>query len=62
MSHRAWPALIVFGTGLALARRLPWRVMNFLDDCHRLGLLRAVGQIYQFRHAALHDHLADRAP
>jgi hypothetical protein len=32
--------------------------MPFLDDAHRLGLLRAVGPAYQFRHAELHDHLA----
>ena len=32
--------------------------MPFLDDCHSLGLLRAVGPIYQFRHAELQDHLA----
>jgi hypothetical protein len=30
--------------------------MPCLDDCHRLGLLRAVGPIYQFRHAELHDY------
>jgi hypothetical protein len=32
--------------------------MTFLDDAHRLGLLRAVGPIYQFRHADLQDYLA----
>jgi hypothetical protein len=31
--------------------------MSFLDDAHRLGLLRTVGPIYQFRHAELQDHL-----
>jgi hypothetical protein len=36
--------------------------MSFLDDAHRLGLLRAVGPVYQFRHAALHDHLAPEPP
>ena len=48
-------------TTLRLARkgRLPRNLMPFLDDAHRLGLLRAVGPIYQFRHADLHDHLAD---
>jgi WD40 repeat protein len=34
--------------------------MSFLDDAHRLGLLRAVGPIYQFRHADFQDHLAAR--
>jgi hypothetical protein len=43
---------------LARAGRLPRTLMPFLDDAHRLGLLRAVGPAYQFRHAELHDHLA----
>jgi hypothetical protein len=30
---------------LAHGRRLPRNLMPFLDDCHRLGLLRAVGPI-----------------
>lgn len=37
---------------------LPRQLMPFLDDCRRLGLLRAVGPVYQFRHAEFHDHLA----
>jgi hypothetical protein len=39
--------------------RLPWLFMEFLDDAHRLGLLRAVGATYQFRHGELQDYLAD---
>jgi len=42
--------------------RLPWRVMEFLDDSYRLGLLRVVGPVYQFRHAELQDHLAPPHP
>ncbi|MDF5751252.1 hypothetical protein [Spongiactinospora sp. TRM90649] len=56
--HHAWPSCSFTVARLALTRRLPWRLMAFLDDAHRLGLLRAVGPVYQFRHAALHDHLA----
>jgi hypothetical protein len=56
--HRAWLAYLVATYRLAWARLLPRRLMPFLDDAHRLGLLRAVGPIYQFRHAELHDHLA----
>jgi len=37
---------------------LPRKLIPFLDDCHRLGLLRAVGPIYQFRHAEFQDYLA----
>jgi hypothetical protein len=57
--HRhAWMAYVIATSRLALAGRLPRHLMPFLDDAHRLGLLRAVGPIYQFRHADLHDHLA----
>ncbi|MGI5327731.1 NACHT domain-containing protein [Actinomadura nitritigenes] len=45
---------------LAVQRRLPWRPMRFLQLAHRDGLLRQVGPIYQFRHAALQDLLATR--
>ena len=43
---------------LAMARRLPLRLMTFLDDAHRIGLLRTDGPMYQFRHSALQDFLA----
>ena len=49
--------------GLRAAQgRLPWRVVRFLDDAYRLGLLRVVGPAYQFRHAELQDHLAPPHP
>jgi hypothetical protein len=35
--------------------------MDFLDDAHRVGLLRTAGAVYQFRHAELQDHLAKSA-
>jgi hypothetical protein len=56
--HRAW--LVYRTTTYRLARwgRLPPRLMSFLDDAHRLGLLRQVGAVYQFRHAEFADHLA----
>ncbi|MER5264018.1 NACHT domain-containing protein [Actinosynnema sp. NPDC002837] len=42
----------------ALRGRLPWRLMRFLDDAHRRGVLRQTGAVYQFRHARLRHHLA----
>ena len=45
---------------LALRGLLPWRLLRFLDDAHRRGVLRQVGSVYQFRHAHLHSHLASR--
>jgi hypothetical protein len=57
-NHHAWMAYLITTYRLARAGRLPRTLMPFLDDAHRLGLLRAVGPAYQFRHAELHDHLA----
>lgn len=56
--HHAWLAYMVATYRLARRGQLPRRLMPFLDDMHRLGLLRAVGAIYQFRHAKLQNHLA----
>ncbi|MGW4967599.1 NACHT domain-containing protein [Nonomuraea sp. NPDC004186] len=56
--HHAWMAYQIATARLALAGILPRALMSFLDDAHRLGLLRTVGPLYQFRHAELQDHLA----
>jgi hypothetical protein len=56
--HHAWPAYVIAIDCLARDRRLPRDLMRFLDDAHRLGLLRAIGPAYQFRHTELQDHLA----
>ncbi len=56
--HHAWLACAAAILPLAIAKQLPARIMDFLEDAHRLGLLRTVGPIYQFRHAFLHDHFA----
>ncbi|WP_433258539.1 NACHT domain-containing protein [Streptosporangium sp. CA-135522] len=61
-----WREQAAWGRYSAAARRLakgqgfPRDLIGFLDDAHRLGLLRTVGPIYQFRHAEYHDHLARR--
>ncbi|ONI91564.1 hypothetical protein ALI22I_08040 [Saccharothrix sp. ALI-22-I] len=54
---KPWSAYLAVTVRLGLRRKLPLRPMRFLDDMHRLGLLRAVGPVYQFRHAELQDHL-----
>ncbi|MET9793873.1 hypothetical protein [Streptomyces canus] len=63
---RAWFAYAVAAGWTALRGDLPFRLMPFLDDAYRLGLLRTVGPVYQFRHAEFQDHLASpyltRAP
>lgn len=56
--QRAWFVNRVAVVYLAAHHRIPLRFMAFLDDAYRIGLLRTVGPIYQFRHAEFQDHLA----
>ncbi|MEU0493700.1 hypothetical protein ABZ249_31115 [Nocardiopsis sp. NPDC006139] len=56
--HASWPSYLVATYYLAWKKCLPRRLMAFLDDVHRVGLLRTVGPIYQFRHARLQEYLA----
>ncbi|MES4893070.1 hypothetical protein [Streptomyces sp. NPDC096012] len=56
-----WSWLLLTRAWLALRGKLPWRLMRFLDDAHRRGVLRQAGAVYQFRHARLQDHLAAQA-
>ena len=58
LTATVWGQYLVAKTCLALAGKLPWRLMAFLDDAHRHGLLRQTGAAYQFRHARLQEHLA----
>lgn len=57
--HHAWLAYELTIPRLASKGRLPLRAMDFLDDAHRLGLLRTEGPYYQFRHIELQQHLAN---
>lgn len=36
----------------------PANLLRFLEDARKREVLRTVGQVYQFRHAQLHDRLA----
>lgn len=55
----AWAIYVMASLQVAARRQLPVRLMGFLDDAHRVGLLRTVGPRYQFRHAELQNYLAD---
>jgi hypothetical protein len=59
---RPWPSYVTSRTWLALRGELPWRPQRFFEAAHRLGILRRVGAVYQFRHARLQDHLARPSP
>ncbi|MCF2528725.1 NACHT domain-containing protein [Yinghuangia soli] len=54
----AFPYYLAARLRLAARGELPFRLQAFLEDAHRLGVLRRVGPVYQFRHALLQDHLA----
>ena len=56
----AWPQYEIARAWLALSRRLPWRLMAFLADAHRRGVLHQAGAVYQFRHIELQQRLANR--
>jgi hypothetical protein len=55
---RNWWWFTVARAWLAMRGRLPYRLLEFLEDAHKLGVLRQVGARYQFRHARIQDHLA----
>ncbi|MFD8596059.1 NACHT domain-containing protein [Kitasatospora sp. NPDC059646] len=54
----AWGRFAVARCWLALSGRLPLRLLDFLEDAHRRGVLRQSGGVYQFRHVELRDRLA----
>jgi NACHT domain len=54
-----WGGFTLARCWLALSRRLPFRLMTFMNDAHtNRGVLRQVGAVYQFRHAELQRRLA----
>ncbi|WP_329303961.1 hypothetical protein OG410_41835 [Streptomyces sp. NBC_00659] len=55
----AWNWFLVTRLWLSTTGRLPWRLMDFLDQAHKRGVLRQAGATYEFRHARLQEHLAD---
>jgi hypothetical protein len=58
--HAASPEFRIITWWLALQRKTPWRLMRFLEQAHRLSVLRQSGAAYQFRHVSLQLRLAAR--
>jgi len=54
----AWGRFTVARVWLAVTGRMPWRLMAFLEDAHRRGVLRRSGACFEFRHLRLQAHLA----
>lgn len=53
-----WASWLLAKASLAATGRLPWHLTAFLEDARRVGVLRQVGGVYQFRHARLQAQLA----
>jgi hypothetical protein len=56
----SWPSFVLTRGWLAVRRRLPWSLIDFLGHAHSRGVLRQVGAVYQFRHIELQHRLATR--
>lgn len=54
----AWGRLGSARIWLALTGRAPWRLMGFLEEAHRRGVLRQAGAHYEFCHLRLQQSLA----
>ncbi|WP_250038079.1 NACHT domain-containing protein [Paractinoplanes maris] len=61
LSATAWGQFCVVRLLLAVQGRTPMRLMSFLDDAHRRGILRQAGAVYQFRHGMLQQQLVKSA-
>ncbi|MFE0592304.1 NACHT domain-containing protein [Micromonospora echinospora] len=53
-----WGTFLLARGVLAARGKLPIRLMSFLDDAHRRGVLRQSGARYHFRHVLLKEDLA----
>ncbi|MDY0813076.1 NACHT domain-containing protein [Kitasatospora purpeofusca] len=58
----AWGRYTVARCWLAVTGKLPFRLMPFLQEAHRHGLLRRSGGSYRFRHIELRNRLAGPRP
>ncbi|MFC5832553.1 NACHT domain-containing protein [Nonomuraea insulae] len=54
----AWGRLLAARLWLCGLGRLPWRLMTFLTEAHKRGVLRQAGAAYEFRHIRLQERLA----
>jgi hypothetical protein len=62
MGSSAWGALIWTRIWLAAHGLAPLRLMSFLDDAYRRGILRQVSGYYEFRHRIMQDYLGEPGP
>ncbi|GGY20619.1 NACHT domain-containing protein [Streptomyces djakartensis] len=61
LAGSAWAGFALARGYVAMKGDLPRRLMAFLDDAHRRGVLRQSGGVYRFRHVELRNRLAAHA-
>ncbi len=54
----AWLHFTLARAWLVPQGKIPWRLLDFLDDAHHLGVLRRSAATYEFRHELLRESLA----
>ncbi|WP_394621505.1 hypothetical protein JNUCC0626_21120 [Lentzea sp. JNUCC 0626] len=55
-----WIDFTVARIWFALCRKLPWHLMDFLEEAHERGVLRQVGAAYEFRHQRLQQYFGQK--
>ncbi|GIG56015.1 hypothetical protein Lfu02_03870 [Longispora fulva] len=58
----AWLRFTIARFALAAQGELPWRLVRFLADARRRGMLRQTGAAYQFRHLRLQERILAAYP
>ncbi|MGW7361872.1 NACHT domain-containing protein [Streptomyces sp. NPDC054841] len=53
----SWVAFVAARVWPWVTGQIPWRLLDFLDGAHQLGILRQSGSTYRFRHARLQERL-----
>jgi hypothetical protein len=59
MVFNAWPVFRLAHAWLAAKDKLPWRLIAFLEESRKYGVLRQEGISYTFRHLRLLESLAE---
>ena len=53
----AWGMFLIARPARAIFTGTPLHLISFLEEAHRLGVLRKMGPVYQFRHAEIQRSL-----
>lgn len=56
--NTAWPTYLIANCWLAGRKKIPWRLITFLDHLHDEEILRREGPYYLFRHNEFQEYLA----